>query len=54
MQKEMPSLEEVIAEERVYFLRTDSDGDEKLSKDEFTQHFLESMGMQHKFLLCFS
>ena len=40
----MPSLEDVIEEERGYFLRTDSDGDERLSKKEFIKHFLDSMG----------
>eukprot|EP00802_Teleaulax_amphioxeia_P019968 Tamp_20223.p1 GENE.Tamp_20223~~Tamp_20223.p1 ORF type:complete len:261 (+),score=83.15 Tamp_20223:87-869(+) len=43
-QREMPSLEDVIEEERGYFLRTDSDGDERLSKKEFIKHFLDSMG----------
>ena len=43
-QREMPSLEEIIEEERGYFLRTDSDADQRLSKKEFIQHFLDSMG----------
>jgi len=43
-QKEMPSLEEIIEEERSYFLRTDGDGDSKLNRAEFVRHFLDSMG----------
>lgn len=43
-QREIPSLEDIIEEERGYFLRTDRDGDKKLSKAEFVQHFLDSMG----------
>ena len=43
-QREVPSMEDVMAEERVYFLRTDSDGDDRLDKHEFVRHFLESIG----------
>ena len=49
-QKEMPSLEDIIEEERSYFLRTDRDGDSKLNKAEFVRHFLDSMGANRAFL----
>ena len=48
LQKEIPSMEDIIEEERGYFLRTDRDGDKKLSKAEFVQHFLDSMGEWQK------
>jgi hypothetical protein len=50
-QREIPSLEDIIEEERGYFLRTDRDGDKKLSKAEFVQHFLDSMGEWPNFRL---
>ena len=43
-QKEIPSMEDIIDEERIFFLRTDTDGDTKLSKAEFVKHFIESLG----------
>jgi len=46
-QREVPSLEEIIEEERGFFLRTDSDADQRLSKKEFIKHFLDSMGTRN-------
>jgi hypothetical protein len=46
-QREVPSLEEIIEEERGFFLRTDSDADQRLSKREFIKHFLDSMGTRN-------
>lgn len=37
-------MDEIIEEEHSYFLRTDGDGDSKLSKSEFIKHFIDSMG----------
>jgi hypothetical protein len=43
-QREGPSLDEIIEEEHRYFLRSDMNGDSKLSKTEFMKHFIDSMG----------
>ena len=36
-------MEDILEEERSYFLRTDTDGDQKLDKQEFVKHFLDSI-----------